>query len=427
MNKTFLVMRHEIINTLRSTIYVIFAFILPVLAVLILGVVKIIQSRSVNGNNDGEAISSTQPHLEVEGFIDQSGLIQVIPEEFQNYLIRYGNEEQAKKALQSDNISAYYIIPSDYLKMGKVYYVYPDTKPYLIKGQTWVIAKTLMFNLLDTDLRLMDISWNPIRYYETTSIAPQSNTNGLPGEDCSRPGVSCETNDLVRYIPLFMVALFFAAFMTTSSMLFNSISTEKESRLMEILLLAISPRQLFAGKILGMGVAGFLQIAFWLSAFYISFNSGGSTLNLPENFSFPVHLLVWGLVYFLGGYGLYANLMAGAGAMVPKMKEAGIANYIVISPLFLGYLFGFLAALSNTSNTSFLVFLSIFPFTSPVVMIMRLTAGFVPPWQLISSILLLFFTGYFTLNAIASMFHAQNLLSGQPFSLKRYFGAMFGR
>jgi len=224
-----------------------------------------------------------------------------------------------------------------------------------------------------------------------------------------------------------MVAIFFVAFMASSSRLFNSIGTEKENRTLEVLMLSLSPRQLLAGKTLGLGIVSILQTILWVGAIYISFNLGGSTLRLPENFVFPADILIWSLVFFLGGYGLYASLMAGAGALVPKMKEAGVANYIATFPLFLGYAFGLMAPLAKAADSAFLVFLSLFPLTSPIVMVMRVTASTVPLWQLLLSTLLLFVTAYFTLRAVADMFHAQNLLSGQPFSVRRYLGALVGR
>jgi ABC-2 type transport system permease protein len=148
---------------------------------------------------------------------------------------------------------------------------------------------------------------------------------------------------------------------------------------------------------------------------------------LPDNFVFPLDILIWGVVFFLGGYGLYASLMAGTGAMVPRMKEAGAASYIASSPLFIGYAFGLMAPLANAAESPFLIFLSLFPLTSPVVMIMRLTNNEVPLWQLLLAALLVFLTAGFALRAAAAMFHTRNLLSGQPFSLRRYLTAVVGR
>ncbi len=427
MPKTLLVMRQEIYKTLRSPEYVILAFIIPVVATALLAVVTMARQRSGGGVVGTTASAAPQPALAVEGYVDQSGLIRLIPDNIPTgHLLSFDDEKTAQQALVSGQISAYYLIPRDYVASGMVYYVYPDTRSYLDDGQQWVMAWTLTVNLLGGDAELADRVWNPAWNVTTTSIAAP-NGAGRADEDCSRPGAACRSNDLIRFTPSIMVAIFFIAFMASSSRLFNSVGTEKENRTIEVLMLSLSPRQLLAGKTLGLGIVSILQMIVWLAAIYISFKLGGSALRLPENFVFPADILIWSLVFFLGGYGLYASLMAGAGALVPRMKEAGIANYIALFPLFLGYAFGLLAPLAKATDSAFLVFLSFFPLTSPIVMVMRVTASIVPLWQLLLSTLLLFGTAYFALRAVANMFQAQNLLSGQPFSLRRYLGAMVGR
>jgi len=426
MKKTFLVMRQEMINTFKRPSYMIFAFVIPVLVVLVLGIVKLIQGRSTE--NIGNGSSAQVAHeIETEGFVDQSGIVKIISDDLQDKLIPFETEDQAKTALSNGDISAYYLIPSNYIVSGDVEYVYPDSKSYLSDGQQWVIKWILNLNLLNGDLDLADQIWNPIWHLETRSITPESQGVDSSQEDCSRPGVACESIELIRLMPSIMAAIFFLAFMSCSSMLFDSIGSEKENRTIELLLLSINPRQLLAGKTLALGIAGLTQTIIWLGAIYINFNLGGSTISLPEGFIFPVEIAVWSLLFFIGGFAIYASLMAGAGALVPKMKEAGAASFIAQSPIFIGYVFGLLAPLADTAESGFIVFLSIFPFTSPVVMVMRLTNSIVPLWQLLLSIILTYATAYFSQVTVAAMFNAQNLLSGQPFSVKRYLGALTGR
>jgi len=426
MRKAFLVMRQELITTFKRPSFLFFAFAIPVIAVLVLGVVSYIQGRSAEDNGtNSSAPYDTQ--LDTEGFVDHSGIIQTISEDLQEHLLRFETEDLAKQALLSGEISAYYVIPVDYVVSGQVDYVFPGDRSYLSDGQQWVIKWILNLNLLNGDLILADQIWNPIMELEVKSISPGSQGKGISGEDCSRPGVACESVELIRLMPSILVAIFFIAFMSSSNMLFSSIGAEKENRTIELVMLSINPQQLLAGKTLALGMAGLAQTVVWLSAIYISFNIGGSTLSLPEGFIFPVEIVTWGLVFFIGGFGLYASLMAGAGALVPKMKEAGMANIIAMAPLFLGYVFGIMAPLADKSSSDFLVFLSFFPLTSPVVMVMRLTDNPVPLWHLLLSVGLLTVSAYLALQATAAMFHAQNLLSGQRFSVRRYLRAMTGR
>ena len=269
MKLTYRVMRQELITTFSRPAYLIFAFGFPVLAVLILGGVRLIQGRSQS--NTGIDPGETQAHqLEKEGFVDQAGLIHTVSEDLMDFLLPFSSEGEAQVALQAGQISAYYIIPEDYIANGEIYYVYPNDKPYLSDGQKWVIQSTLNLNLLAGDAKLADLIWNPIWDMETRNITPQSEGYSVSGEDCSRPGAACQSNELVRMIPSLLVVIFFIAFMSSSSMLFNAIGAEKENRTIELLLLSISPRQLLTGKTMALGIAGLLQTITWLIAIFIT-------------------------------------------------------------------------------------------------------------------------------------------------------------
>lgn len=420
MTKTIRIIRQELISTLQSKMYVFITFGIPVLVVIILAGFQMIKKENP-GNEEVSTGMPAQFQPQVEGYVDQSGLIQVIPSNIpKNHLVAYPTEALAQQALDSEEINAYYVIPPDYMENGEIYYVYPDTRPLIEDGQDWIMRWTITVNLLGGDEAAADWVWNPVWYMESTSIRAQTQPGTGSGQDCSRPGFTCQSNLLIRYLPVIMVALFYGSFMASSNMLFNSIGKERENRMIEVLLLSIHPRQLLAGKTIALACAGLFQMITWLGAIYLAFTIGGQTLDVPDNFSFPVDILAWSLVLFLGGYALYASLMAGTGALVPKMKEAGAANIIAMLPLFAGYLIGLIAPLARATDDILPVTLSMFPLTAPIVMVMRLVDGIVPLWQLVVAVVLTYVTAYFSLHITASMFHAQNLLSGQPFSIGRY-------
>jgi ABC-2 type transport system permease protein len=426
MKKILLIIRQEIITTFSRPSFLVVAVGIPLLGVLILGGVKVIQSRTDDTDTNSDS-PVEEWQMEVEGFVDQADLIQVIPPDLpEGHLISFQNEDQAKQALASGEISAYYIIPKDFVEEGEIFYVFPESRPLIDDGQKWVMRWTLLVNLQGGDLESANWIWNPVGKLDERVITASAEVE-IPDDDeaCSRPGSACQSNDLIRYIPSLMAALFYISFMFSSTMLFTSVGTEKENRTLEVLLLSVSPRQLLAGKTIGLGIAGIIQTILWLGAVYTIFNLGGSTLSLPENFSFPAEILVWSLIFFLCGFGVYASLMAGAGALAPKMKDAGAANFIAMSPLLLGYLVGIMAPLAESAEAILPIILSFFPLTSPIVMVMRLTDSMVPLWQLLVSAGLLIATNFVINRATASIFKAQNLLSGEPFSLKRYFRVLF--
>jgi ABC-2 type transport system permease protein len=133
------------------------------------------------------------------------------------------------------------------------------------------------------------------------------------------------------------------------------------------------------------------------------------------------------LLFFISGYAIYASLMAGLGALVPDIKSGTQASIIVISPLLIGYVVSVFPPVQEAPHGLLATVLSIFPFTAPPVMMMRLTVGGVPLWQLLLAIGLSIITVIIVVRAVAGMFHAQTMLSGQPFSPRRYFSALFGR
>jgi len=425
MKKTMLVLRHELVTTLRRRSYLLLAFGIPLLAILIFAGYTVIKSDSA-GNDDAAPETETS-ELEVEGYVDQSGLISVIPQSVPpGRLVAYAGEEQARQALASGEIAAYYFIPENYMKVDEYFHVYPDSRPLTDDSRQTVMLWTLLVNLLGGDAELAGLVWDPMDL-EVTNLAPEPEHDRYSGEDCSRPGTACQSNPLIRYLPMAMAALFFTFFMTSSTHLLGNISAEKENRTIEILMVSVSPQQMLAGKIIGLGMTGLLQFIAWIGAIFTLMSLGGQTLNLPPEFTFPVSLLAWGLVFFLLGYAVYATLMAGVGAVAPKLKEANQATFVVLSPLFLSYLVGIVAPSAGVAHAALPTALSLFPLTAPVAMMMRLTTTGVPLWQLLLSAGLMLATAYLILRAVAAMFRAQYLLSGQSFSLGRFFGALLGR
>ena len=92
------------------------------------------------------AIGPYSQAVKAGGFLFTAGQIPLDPATME--IVGETAAEQAKQALSSGEISAYYVIPADYLETGELFYVYPDTKPLLSSGQEWVMRRTLLENLV---------------------------------------------------------------------------------------------------------------------------------------------------------------------------------------------------------------------------------------------------------------------------------------
>lgn len=410
MKKTLRIMVNEVITTVTRRSWLFTTFGLPLISGLILLGVSVV-NRSAPGAVS-EVFSAESPKSPIaEGYVDESGLILSIPAGVtEEMLISYPDESTAHQALEVGEISAYYVVHQDYLQSGDITYVRPDFNPLSAFDQADLIQRILKINLLGGDQQLADMVNHPLEL-ELVSQAPS------PQRD--------EDNPLTFFLPYAVTMIYYFIILMSATLLLSSMTKEKENRVLEILMSSINARQLMVGKIAGLGLVGLLQAALWVGTGFVSLRLAGRTFSLPESFQLPLSFLLWGLIFFLLGYALYASLMASVGALVPNLREASQATFVVILPLIIPMMM--ISVLIRDPNGGLATGLSLFPLTAPVVMMTRLSAAPVPLWQLLLSTLILAITVMLLLRAVAGMFRTQTLLSGQPFNLKRLVSALLGR
>lgn len=406
--KAWAVLRYELLTLIRKPGYLVLGFGLPVLGLLILSIVSLAKS-------DGETDQQPLQKLELEGYVDRSGLIGMVPEGLP--LVPLADERRASQALEAGEVAAFYVIPENYLESGEFTYVHPSVNPLATVRQDWIMRRTLLFNLVGGDAELMEQIWNPIALQVVDLEAIEAGA-----EDCTRPGANCESSELVRLIPMFVLVFFFVALTNGSALLMRSVSIEKQNRVIEVLASSVSPLQLMAGKIAGLGIGTLMAFGFWVVATGTAMRIGGAVLALPPGFAFPTAMLPWSLTFFLLGFALYASLMAGIGALVPNIKETSGAAWIAMAPMLAGYMIGIFAL--QQPHSVLMTGLSIFPLTAPLSMVQRLSVGGVPVWQLALAMLLLALASVAAVGIAARLFRANNLLSGQAFSIRRLLTAL---
>jgi ABC-2 type transport system permease protein len=408
MKNISVVLKHEFITFVTRRSFLLTLFLLPLISFIILLVVSSI--RNAPEDNPAKELLAPPTKPAVEGFVDHSAILKDMPADLEVKLISFSNEEQALNALQSGEIDGYYVIPLDYLQTGEVEYVRPDFNPITGLEDSGVIERALNFNLLGADLALTDRYQQPF-VLETTYLSQQ------PQRD--------PENMLTFFLPYGVTLLFYIVIFGSASLMLNSITSEKQNRVMEILMTSITPIEMLAGKIIALGAIGLLQTVVWSGTGFLLLRLSGRTFSIPAAFQLNPTILVWGIVFFILGYALYASLMAGVGALVPNMREATQATIVLLIPMIIPLML--ISALSSKPNGSLAIFLGLFPLTSPVTMMARLAATRVPIWQLLLAVLLLATTAYLVLRSVSGMFRAQNLLSGQPFRLKIYLRAILAR
>jgi ABC-2 type transport system permease protein len=410
MNKTLMVLRYEFLGTIRRPSFLLFALGIPLLAILAFSAIAILGGRS--GNTPQSAASSPSNDLKAEGYVDYSGLIKQIPADIPaNVLLPFPDENSARDAFNSGEISSYYVIPQDFIQSGELIYINPDYSPVNSSGQTWVMRQTLVFNLLDSNQQLDQVFWQPISTVEKPISGTQT---GQSGDSSSAFGFA---------YPMMMI--FYILILTSSSLLLNNVGNEKKNRVVEVMLVSVTPQQMLTGKFLALGLVGLLQTSLWLGTFYGLLKVFGTSLDFLSQIQFTPYILFWGILFFVLGYAVYASLMGAMGALAESPKEASQSIILVIAPLIVPMML-FVVLIEQPLGTLATV-LGIFPLTAPMAMMTRMAAAHIPLWQPALAAVLLVLTAMLVMRGAANLFRAQYLLSGQKFSIRRYLTIMLGR
>ncbi len=375
ISKIATIARHEYVVNVRRLGFIIVTLLFP-----LLGLVSLLIGAFFSGQAASFIVGQlVNPQKALIGVVDQSGIYTSIPAQFDDQLVSYGDEGAAKKALLSGQIKSYVVIPSDYVRSGKV--------------NSYVLGSGFMSNTAAIDsnaLRAFLVNGLLSGKVDSALVnraSSPANINPVTLDEKGNPSAGGALSIISGFIaPYIFSILLFVSVFSSSGYLLRGISEEKENRVIEIILSSVSAPELLAGKVIGLGALGLTQIGVWLlSAVLLSSGLGalvaGAVLILnPGSFFLAA-------VYFLLGYVLYGTLMAAAGALGTSLRESQqLAGYFT----FAAAIPWFLASLVFTNpNHVLLRILSWFPLTAPTMMMLRLPLTDVPLVDIVGSIILL--------------------------------------
>ncbi len=186
----------------------------------------------------------------------------------------------------------------------------------------------------------------------------------------------------------------------------RSVIEEKTSRIVEVIISSVKPFQLMMGKIIGVGAVGLTQFLIWIVLTLIIYQSGitiyggdmqqnnlmSMIVAMIATINFPLLLGAF-LFYFIGAYFFYGALFAAVGSAVDSDSDAQQFQLPITLPLILSIIL--LSAILRDPHGNLAFWASVIPFTSPVVMMMRIP--FDPPaWQIALSMVMLVLGFIFT-------------------------------
>lgn len=406
-SKIAIIAWHEYVVNVRRIGFIFVTLLFPAL-----GLIGLIVGALFAGQATNLLRTQFTPQIRQVGIIDQSKLFTPIPSQFANRYVEFPDEETAKQALLSDNIGSFVVIPPDYLATGKLTSYTQGGFSNITNDDPNALRTFLVTGLLagKVDTALLARASKPA---DTTLVTLDSK-----GKPTTGVGFAIIAGFVAPYI--FSILLFIAVF-ASSGYLLRSIADEKETRVIEIVLSSVSPMDLLAGKVIGLGALGLTQVGVWLlSSFVLSGGMGaiaaGAVLVLsPGNFLLAA-------LYFLLGYLLFGTIMATAGALGGSPREsqqlAGIFSFMAVIPWFFASIF------FTNPNAAIARALSFFPFTAPTTMMLRLPLGGVPVGDILISLVVLLISIPIVLWAGARIFRVGLLMYGKRPSLKEIVGAL---
>jgi ABC-2 type transport system permease protein len=198
-------------------------------------------------------------------------------------------------------------------------------------------------------------------------------------------------------------------------MILGAVIEEKETRIAEILFSSVKPFTLMMGKLVGVSLVALSQLAIWGLAFvaFVVFGVGllaarGVPLHIPN---VPLVTFIYFGLFFLLGYFIYSTIYALIGSMVTTAQEGGqLSMPIVLLPLIGFYLF---LPISHSPDSSFAFWVSMFPFFSPMTMLVRIVTQTPPLWQILLSLLLGFGTVALLTWVAARIYRVGMLMAGK--------------
>lgn len=396
MRNVLLIIRQEVVTLLANRTFWIMTIAFPAF-ILALNLGTFLMAEDAGAET--ELLLGEGPDRQQLGYVDQSGLIRELPPGIPAAALRpFPSVEAGEAALAAGEVDSLGILPPDFVESGELTVVQAEFNPFAANTGESFFAYLVAYNLTG-DPALAAGLQGPLNNVTGRDLSPVE-----PEEAAAEP--SSPVADLVPFAVLF---IFFFLLTMSSGYMLSSVSREKENRTVEVLLVSVSPRQLMLGKLLGLSVIALLQMIVWMGGSFLILQAN-DLFNLPPvELSLPATFFLWGVVYLVLGYLLYASMMGAIGALAPNAREASQFTFAVLLPLMIPLWFN--AAIMENPEGTLATVLSLIPLTAPVTMMSRLVSGDVPLWQLLVSAGLLAVTTYGFVLLSSRFFRADTLLS----------------
>jgi ABC-2 type transport system permease protein len=426
MNKMFLVMQREFMSRVKKKSFLIATILVPLIFPAVFGgmIYLAIQNEQ---NKDMETVR----------VLDESGLFVFEDDKKYEFEQVTGNLEDEKNAFKASEDLAMIYIPKIDIYDPKGISFYTQTSP----GVRLVSEMEGRIEQKIRDIKLVEsgLSDEQLDKIKTNISLASFNITETGGETRS----DAESTFWIGYVMGFMIYIFLFAY---GAQVMQGVIEEKNSKIVEIVVSTIKPIHMMMGKVIGVASVGVVQFLIWIllmtaisvvgiSAMGLSMDPAqvqemanaqdASSLQQNEKVmemmemvnSIPIlQITLLFIFYFLGGYLLYGALFAAVGSAVDTPADAQQFMMPIMLPIIIA-LMGLMMFVFPDPHGTASFWLSIIPFTSPIVMMGRIGFG-VPAWEIGLSMVLLVLGFWFTLWLAGRIYRVGILMHGTKVNYK---------
>lgn len=380
-NHTFLIVKREFLWRVRRKSFIISTLLMPLLFVGLMALPTVVAMLAGPENKKVAVVDNT-------GYISKVFL-------GQNNMDFEISDEPIDSLKSREDLDAILVIPEDVVENPHDILMYtvgspsPQTEMYVsgLLSKAIEDEKLNRYNIEGLDKIIeeihTDVSFRTIRIDGDTEQESSSTASYIVG--------------------LILTMILYMFIMLYGQMVMTSIIEEKNNRVLEIVVSSVKPANLMLGKILGIGAVAVTQILIWsiivglfsglvMPSLITGAVTSGADVEMSQMLRAigdPGYIMgLFGLMalFLIFGYLFYSAIYAAIGSAVDNIQDASQLQSFALLPIILSIVFAM--TVLNDPGSSFAVWLSVIPFTSPIVMMARLPFG-VPGWQLVVSLAVL--------------------------------------
>ncbi|MFS0673295.1 ABC transporter permease [Ornithinibacillus sp. 179-J 7C1 HS] len=362
MRNSMKVAKWEIKRNLKNKSFIIGLFLTPI---LILGFGLLGSLFGSDGDNE-EITIFVNDQIEVFDLLVES------TEQYElDWVLNRTNlaENEIQDELEKGENTAYIFINSESLESGSIPVYTTEDMPSSFSGEVNLLSSALQ----QYRLSQLDLSEEELTIISTGVMFEEVSVDDIASGDGEQSVI--EENPLEKFVPGLFAGIILFAIVVTGMMIFQSASQEKKDKIAEIILSSVTPGELMNGKILGYFVLGIIQVAVLL-IFVVPYAAFQIDEPVIEYLLVPQTLLL--VLIAILGYLLFAAIFVGIGATMADMSTSGNFQGLVMMLPFLS--FALIGPVIGDPSGIVAKVASFVPFTSPGVLIMRLTVLDEWPW-----------------------------------------------